>query len=165
MNVLGFVYFHIPPIPSEYLFKVIVFILFLTSQELQWNVSQVLRETTSLWLMCIEHLMIFWRRDQWKWVWQSVKRFIENGARKILLIAGLSDMLVTFTGNLTMFKLNIKIFFVIQSGHLCILIPKIPFAGRFRDMLNKWVWVFLLVEMICFNSADALLLPFSSMQL
>lgn len=54
---------------------------------------------------------------------------------------------------------------MLQSRHLCFLISKILFAGRFRDMLNKWVWIFLLVEMICFNSADALLLPFSSMQL
>jgi hypothetical protein len=32
-------------------------------------------------------------------------------------------------------------------------------------MFNKWVWIFLLVEMIWFNFEDALLLPFSSMQL
>lgn len=32
-------------------------------------------------------------------------------------------------------------------------------------MLNKWVFVFLHVEMMCFNFEDALLLPFSLMQL
>lgn len=149
-----------PFLPSMYSF--IVFVPFFTSRELQRNASQVQRETTSLWLMCIEHLMISWRRDQWKWVNQKVKRFWENGARKILLIAVLLDMLVTFTGKL---YCVISIFQGIYNIDIYAFICKTLFAGRLRDMFNRWVWILLPVEMICFNSADALLLPFSSMQL
>lgn len=163
-EILVFEYFHTLSLSSLYLFRVIVFLPFLARQELQWKASQVQRETISLWLMCIEHLMISWRRDLMKWTNQKAKKLWENGAKKILLIAVLLGMLLTFTGRF-MFKLYIKISGTLYSGYLCILISIIFFAGRFRDILNKWVWILLLVEMICFNTADALLLPFSSMQL
>lgn len=65
---------------------------------MQWNLLQVQMEITSLWLMYIEHLMSSWRRERWKLVRKKLKKFWENGARIILLIAVLWGMLGTSTG-------------------------------------------------------------------
>ena len=132
--------------------------------------------------------MSSWRREQWVLVKRKMKKFWESGARKILSIVVPWGMLVTSTGWLSFILLRFMcIFYVLfpemyQNGFAIqkivniwsILVyarsPSLSIfrcfiAVKFGGMLNKWVFVLLLVEMTCFSSADVLLLHFSSMQL
>jgi hypothetical protein len=70
----------------------------LVRQELQWKAFHVQKETTSLWLMYIAHLMNSWRREQWGLVRRKMKKFWESGARKILSTVVPWGTLVTSTG-------------------------------------------------------------------
>ena len=45
----------------------------------------------------------------------------------------------------------------IMYSHMLMMVS----LGKFLGMLNKWVCMFPHAEMICFHTADALLLPFS----
>lgn len=78
----------------------------LARPELQWNASQVQMGTTSLWLMYIERLMSFRRRDQIS-VKRNMKKVSGNGARTISLIVAPWSMLVTFTGWLFIFLVQL----------------------------------------------------------